>query len=316
MNYKSTILSASIILIAAASSLQAQLKFAFLSPDARNQANSAIYNGAREALSELSQKYGKKMDIEFMSASMSEKKQLSQLSKAYIEGFAGAIVLPIDAKAMESETEHLVKNGFPIASVGAQIKSSTYFCDTDAKAAIELAKKEIDRLSKGVKVQNYCYFYSQTGTVTSATDAMNSPISGKEVSEVFEYAKPVESANIEFYSDYVKENFDNIRRRDNYGEIFLTPRLLANMSPIKKDRDRVFVFCLGALPQLDFYLSNGQLDSCVYDDWYGWGYFAMRALVEKVVEGIEPEQKIKFLKPLKATPQTVNSFRRDWAKWL
>ena len=30
-----------------------KIKFAFLSPDAHNQANSAIYNGARDALAEL-----------------------------------------------------------------------------------------------------------------------------------------------------------------------------------------------------------------------------------------------------------------------
>ena len=36
-----------------------KIKFAFLSPDAHNQANSAIYNGARDALAELSKNTGK-----------------------------------------------------------------------------------------------------------------------------------------------------------------------------------------------------------------------------------------------------------------
>lgn len=69
-------------------------------------------------------------------------------------------------------------------------------------------------------------------------------------------AEPAETYSVSSYSEYAKEHEIDIMRRDNYGEIFLNPRLLANMVPIKDDPDRVFAFCLGSLPQLDMYLSG------------------------------------------------------------
>ena len=80
-----------------------KIKFAFLSPDAHNQANSAIYNGARDALAELSKKYGKDMSVEFFSADKSIERQISEMSKAYLDGFAGALLVPVDAKAVEGK---------------------------------------------------------------------------------------------------------------------------------------------------------------------------------------------------------------------
>ena len=60
-----------------------KIKFAFLSPDAHNQANSAIYNGARDALAELTKKYRKDMTVEFFTAHKSLKRQITEKTKSY-----------------------------------------------------------------------------------------------------------------------------------------------------------------------------------------------------------------------------------------
>lgn len=313
MKFKNAIVFALAALSAASASGAEKLKFAFLSPDARNQANSAIFNGARDALSELSKKYAADMSLEFFSADRSAERQLSELSKAYLDGFAGALVVPADPAVLEGKVAELAKSGFFVASAGARLKGAAYFCGTDSKAAAELAKREIARLSGSSKPANYCYFPAFGGTSGAAGKCLSSPVPEEEARSLFESA---ESAAISSYSDYASERAVDIMRRDNYGEIFFDARLLSNMVPIKPDSDRVFAVCLGSLPQLDFYLSSGQLDSCIYDDWYGWGYFAMRALAEKVVEKRDPPEPEKLLKPLSATPKNVPSFRADWAKWL
>ena len=316
MKFKNAIVFALAALFAMSASGAEKLRFAFLSPDARNQANSAIFNGARDALSELSKKYAVEMSLEFFSADRSAERQLSGLSKAYLDGFAGALVVPADSALLEDKGAELAKSGFPVASAGARLKGAAYFCGTDSKAAAELAKREIARLSGSSKPANYCYFPNSGGASGAAGKFLSSPVPEEEARAIFEFAEPAETVSVSSYSDYASERAVDIMRRDNYGEIFFDPRLLSNMVPIKPDSDRVFAVCLGSLPQLDFYLSNGQLDSCIYDDWYGWGYFAMRALAEKAVEKRDPPEPEKLLKPLSATPKSVSSFRADWAKWL
>ena len=186
----------------------------------------------------------------------------------------------------------------------------------DSAAMEKLVREELKRLSASKKTANYCYFYTDSTAISPSEKQLFTPVSRDEIEAVRKLAEPVETYSVNSYSEYAKEHEIDIMRRDNYGEIFLNPRLLANMFPIKEDPDRVFAFCLGSLPQLDMYLSGGQLDSCVYDDWYGWGYYAMRTLVEKVVEKRDPAKKEELLKPLLATPKNADSFRKDWARWL
>ena len=52
------------------------------------------------------------------------------------------------------------------------------------------------------------------------------------------------------------------------------------------------------------------------DDYYGWGYFAARALAEKVFEKTEPKERIYEIAPLQASPDKVAEFIKDWRKWL
>lgn len=238
------------------------------------------------------------------------------MSKAYLDGFAGALLVPVDAKAVEEKVAELSPKNFPIVGIGARVKGAISYCGTDSAAMEKLVKEELKRLSDSKKVANYCYFYTNSTAISPSEKQLFTPVSRDEIESVRKLAEPVETYSVSSYSEYAKEHEIDIMRRDNYGEIFLNPRLLANMVPIKEDPDRVFAFCLGSLPQLDMYLSGGQLDSCVYDDWYGWGYFAMRTLAEKVVEKRDPSKKEELLKPLIATPKNVDSFRKDWARWL
>ncbi|MBQ6534787.1 MAG: hypothetical protein IJI37_06405, partial [Opitutales bacterium] len=71
-----------------------------------------------------------------------------------------------------------------------------------------------------------------------------------------------------------------------------------------------------ALPQLAGYLERRQISACVYHDYYGWGYFAARALAEKLMDGFEPSLPARLLAPLVATPQDADSFKADWRKWI
>lgn len=298
------------------------VKYVFLSSDARNPANSAIFNGARDALKEMSSRYGKDLKIEFISASSSIEKQISQLSTAYLESFKGALIVPVDANAIAPKVSSLAKNGFYCASVGAEIEGGVFTCSTDYSAALKLVNAEIAKLAGGKNLTYRCYFKtakngdSSEPVESALKEAFSNQFNGKEMKAIYDELKPKVSAAMDFYSVYAKQNADDILRTDNFAEIFFSPALLSNMLPIKDDTDRYFTICLGALPQLEYYLATSQINLCVYDDWYGWGYYSMRVLVEKSLESINPTSKSKLLAPLSATPRTVKSFSKDWAKWI
>ena len=120
----------------------------------------------------------------------------------------------------------------------------------------------------------------------------------------------------EYYSVYAQKNAVEIMRRDDYGELFFNPYLFADMQPIKRDSDRRFAICIGAIPQLEQRLADGFLTACVYGDYYGWGYFAARALVEKIMDKAEPSQRVRLLAPLTATSASPSAFSADWRKWM
>ena len=122
--------------------------------------------------------------------------------------------------------------------------------------------------------------------------------------------------NISLYSVYADTNAALIMRRDDFGEIFISPELLADTAPIRPDIDRTFAICVGALPQLAGYLERRQISACVYHDYYGWGYFAARTIAEKLMDGFEPSLPARLLAPLVATPQDADSFKADWRKWI
>ncbi len=276
-------------------------KFAFVAHSRDCRECTAVFNGARDALSELSKKYGQALSADFIAAGDGSKSDV--LSKAHMSGYAGAVV--VASPDSDKSTAKFDAKNFPVAAVGFDNKNAFYFCATDTDAAFAAIKREIKRLSGSLKPEIFTY--------VPAAANLNCPL--EFPSFAADFAKLRRTEKIGFYSDYAAKNADAIRRRDDFGEIFAGVSMLANMAAISKDSDRAFALCLGSIPQLEFYLKSGQIDVCIYDDFYGWGYFAARALAEKSLEGVSPKKREYFVKPAVATKENPNLLGSDWAKW-
>ena len=303
------------------------IKFAFLAPDTLNPANAAIFNGASDALRELEARFGKKFELEYISARGSSEVQVKQLGALYVGDFSGALVAPVygGESMVSKKAAELLESGFYCVEVGSETSGGGYFASvsTDRKKFTEAIRAEMQRLSGKNSPLLMCYMWSASpaeslkGASKGELDRLLYPsLNASSYAEIVSGYKIAKAEKLEYYSIYARENAIEIKRMDNYAEIFFNPMLLANLSPIERDTDRVFSLCVGALPQLDFYLSGGMLDSCVFDDYYGWGYFSARALAEKTISGIDPTERQRRLNPLVATPQNVEKFRRDWKLWL
>ena len=150
------------------------------------------------------------------------------------------------------------------------------------------------------------------------TEYLAPHFSFKQFTDIVQPLNPLKLIAFEYYSVYAEQNKIEIARYDNYGEIFFSPKLLADIAPIKKDTDRHYAICIGVLPQFEFFLSSGMLDACIYDDFYGWGYIGTRILLEKIhaPKPAETPPQTKLLPPLVATPENLKMFVDDWKKWL
>ena len=120
-----------LLFVSAAFALPAfgSLKFAFVAPDALTPQNAAVFNGMRDAFAELQSRYGKTFEVEYIDARLSAENQAKQLGGAYIGGFAGAVVLPVEcAKPLSEKISALADRGFPVALVGSDMPESKRLC--------------------------------------------------------------------------------------------------------------------------------------------------------------------------------------------
>lgn len=98
------------------------------------------------------------MSVEFFSADKSIERQISEMSKAYLDGFAGALLVPVDAKAVEGKVAELSPKGFPVVGIGARVKGAISYCGTDSAAMEKLVREELKRLSASKKPQTIAIF--------------------------------------------------------------------------------------------------------------------------------------------------------------
>lgn len=298
----------------------ANLKIAFISDSSLMQVNSAIFNGIKNTAKELSATSGKQIKVElFLASNAVEEADL--LSKALINGYSGAVVYPIDSANISPKISELKKSGFPVVVVGRNIKSSDAlsFVGTNCDKYEALIQYVLEKRSE-VNTKIACYFKGNSLQNVDIEDTAK--IDGlfaslMELSKIKECLKnKVMSVDvIDFYSVYAEKNKIDIMRRDSYGEIFFSPQILSNMQPIQPDTDRVFALCIGALPMLEFYFATNSITDCIYDDYYGWGVFSLRAIVFS--KTLKNEVKKEYLlNPVYVRKENYKIFVSDWQKWL
>lgn len=299
-------------------------KIAYIGNSTMPSANVAIYNGVRDALNELQSRYGKKFELEFVSE-FSVENQIKKIGNVYIDGYSGAVVFPISTDTkLTSAMRALTEKSFPVVLVGRDLKESKrlLYVGGDEKKFYEMLSEQLKILAGKDSLHLYIYGNSNS-FLADSTERANAKeklfqVAKTNFNEVLLNTisdKKITLELIELYSLFTMANKISIMRRDNYGEIFMSPELLADMTPINRDTDRRFAICVGGAPYLSEYLQSGQLSACVYNDFYGWGYFSARAIAERIVESILPSADIRLIKPLVATPENADSFKSDWKKW-
>ena len=303
-------------------------KFAFIGCQKLSQGNSAIFNGAKNTAAEISRSAHADYKVEFYSMPDSPAGQISALDSAFLGGFSGAIVAPAaeDATLLRRIGE-LQKRGFYVAVVGSCLDSDAVVgVATDTAKTAQVVEKALSPLGK--KTEIFCYFKG-TGSLRTTPNAvaadsefLRGRLSRADFEKIFSQ-RPCTVVECLFYGVYARENAEEIMRRDDFCEVFFSPDLLSDISPIKPDHDRVFSLCIGALPHLEYYLQSGQIDCCIYDDFYGWGVYAARSLIAvgNLASGGSgkkrglPQPVRKVVPPVVVDKKNWREFSKDWNSW-
>lgn len=297
----------------------------FVAADSLSPATSAVYNGMRDAFEDMKARFGKTMEVRYVSANGSADKQNLELGSAFTDGARAAVVLPVSGTSIKAKIKELAASGFPVAALGEESpETEAFYCvRTDSKKTLEVLREALSKFTRSGLYPLAVYFKSRESAdkisladLSSHGKSLPPILPADSYKKLLGDYKILNVAAFPFYSGYWKANAIEIARYDNYGILFLGADVLADVIPLSEDHDRRFAVCVGVLPQLDSYLASGQLDLCVYDDYYGWGYFAARALAEKVFEKTEPKERIYEIAPLQASPDKVAEFIKDWRKWL
>ena len=300
------------------------VKVAFLATDLRNPANAAIFNGLGDALKEMQSKYSCVFEVEYLSADNSPQKQPAQLTNAFFGGFKAAVILPVFGADFSGGLSSLKGGNFAVASVGARISDSVSSISTDKRDIAAKVKRAMKRLSKNSKHYSLlCYFkylgpeYGVDLKSEAEVSKLLYPWLGYgDFKNIVEGESVAKGVALDYYGPYAVKNAVEISRYDNFGEIFFSPWIIADMYPIKADADRLFAICIGSLPQIEIYLRNGQISCCVYDDYYGWGYYAARSIAEQLFSKARPKAEHRLIPALEADSSNLKSFVDDWRKWI
>ena len=296
-------------------------KIAFIADRSLWQANSAIFNGAKNTAAELSKSGGKGIEIVYMPTPANEADKIRELGRAYLEGFSAAIIVALEkSELLDAKISELSRSGFPSAVVGGGSLAGLVCVDTDSKKFAAALKEFVAKASQ--KAEIFCYFKGEKEREFDVSDSseLARKLGWRIGPDAFKDAfsgRKLSAFECGFYSEYAAKNSVEILRRDNYCEVFFNPSLLSDLRPIKPDGDREFIICVGALPIMEYYLQTSQIDCCISDDFYGWGVYSLRALVEELSKPASERAKFyKSLPPIITTKENSAGFSTDWRNWL
>ena len=85
---------------------------------------------------------------------------------------------------------------------------------------------------------------------------------------------------------------------------------------LKWEPGAVKVVSVDALPAELPYVEDGFVTALYAQDCYGWGHKSVEILLEKIVNGKDPESR-RVIDPLtRVTKENVKEFGKKWDKWL
>lgn len=282
-----------------------------------NDVFQAAHAGARDAAIELGAKYGVKVEVEIRTPNDEDAtKQAEAIEALTRRGADGISVSGSEANTITPAIDKAVAKGIAVMCF-----------DSDAPDSKRFAFYGTDDFDCGSRImEQLARVMDGKGTVAILGGNQSAPNLQKRVegarSVLAKYPGMKLNNPATFYHVETPEKAaEAVASAQNanpgiQGWAFIGGWPLFTSDALKWSAGSIKVVSCDALPAQLNYLRTGHVDTLYAQDCYGWGYKSVEILLEKIINGKTPENP-KVVDPLtEVTKANVDSFGKNWEKWL
>jgi ribose transport system substrate-binding protein len=289
---------------------------------AKSQSNTvfqAAYAGAKDAAKELGEKYNADIEINWQTPpDENAQKQAEAIEALTRAGVAGIAVSCSEGRTVTPAINKAAQRNIPVIcfdSDAARSKRFAYY-GTDDTTCGKLVMQE---LAKAM---------GEKGTIAILAGNQSAPNLQARVAAVkdelknYPNMKLLESGGGVFYHPETPERAAEAVQSaqsanpniEGWALVGGWPLFTANALPWPPGK--VKVVSVDALPAQLAYLKSGHVEVLLAQDCYGWGHKSVEILLEKIVNGKDPESD-RIIDPLtRVTKENVDEYGKQWEKWL
>ena len=289
---------------------------------AKSQSNAvfqAAYSGAKDAAKELGEKYNADITIDWQTPTDEDaQKQAEAIDALARNGAQGIAVSCSEANTVTPAINRAVASGSIVMcfdSDAPRSKRMCYYGTDDATCGktvmAELAKAMGDKGTIAILAGNQSAPNLQA-RVKGVRDELKNHPEVKELNDgqgVFYHPETPEDAARAVQS--AQTTNPGIQ-----GWAMVGGWPLFTKNALKWEPGSVKVISVDALPAQIPYVQQGYVEALYAQDCYGWGHKSVEILMEKIVNGKDPESK-RIIDPLtKVTKENADQYMKNWDKWL
>jgi ribose transport system substrate-binding protein len=310
------------VLMLAVSVTAAERKKITIGLVAKSQSNAvfqAAYAGAKDAAKELADKYNADVTIDWQTPVDEDAQKQAEAIDALARGGAQGIAVSCsEANTVTPAINRAVGAGSVVMCFDSDAPRSKRLCyyGTDditcgKTVMAELAKAMGDKGAIAILAGNQSAPNLQT-RVQGVRDELKNHPNIKEINDgsgVFYHPETPEDAAAAMQTAQTTNP-------DITGWALVGGWPLFTKGALKWEPGAVKCVSVDALPAQLGYVESGHVQALYAQDCYGWGYKSVEILLEKIVNGKDPESQ-RIIDPLtRVTKENVADFAKKWDKWL
>lgn len=289
----------------------------FIGKSQTNDVFQAAHAGARDAALELAAKYGVKIEVEIRTPNDEDATKQAEAIEALVRrGAAGIAVSASESNTITPSIDRAVSRGVPVMCFDSDAPDSKRFAfyGTDDYACGARIMEELARVMGGQGT------VAILGGNQSAPNLQNRVKGARETLAKYPGMK-LNQPGVFYHVETPEKSAEAVASAQNanpgiQGWAFIGGWPLFTSDALKWAPGSIKVVSCDALPAQLNYLRTGHVETLYAQDSYGWGYKSVEILLEKILNGKTPEPA-KVVDPLtEVTKANVDSFGKNWEKWL
>ncbi|MCC6428169.1 MAG: substrate-binding domain-containing protein [Phycisphaerales bacterium] len=285
---------------------------------AKSQSNpvfQAARTGAEDACRDLSKKLGIDIKPNWRTPTNEDAQQQAQFVEQLVsQGADGIAISCSDANLLTSAIDDAVGKGVQVVTF-----------DSDAPKSKRMAYYGIDDVEAGREVARYlAKAMGDKGTVAILAGNQNAPnlqARVRGVKEELANHKDIKIKDVYYHKETANDAAAMVQQVQNAnpdisGWAMVGGWPLFTQNALDGIYDKAKVVSVDTLPEQLEYVKNGQVDTLIGQDCYGWGYQSVVMLVDKLNSDKSPEKVINTFKLAVVNKDNVKEYEGLWQKWL